>query len=157
MLFRSIPKATDFIRMRCKLVTSARIAALFLSMLVAGCAGGGDNEGLSYTADRGVENQPYPANYRAELLAFLRTYLNDPRGVREAVIAEPAQKKVGGRLRYVVCMRFNARGTDGAYNGAKQRSAMYVDGRFDRIIENADELCQGAAYAAFPEIEKLTR
>ena len=145
--------------MRCKLVTYARPAAILLFALgVAGCAWvtGGNND-LSYTADRGVDNQPYPANYRPELLAFLRTYLNDPRGVREAMIAEPAQKKVGGRLRYVVCLRFNARSSGGSYAGAKQRAAMYIDGRFDRMIEDADELCEGATYAPFPEMEKLTR
>jgi len=148
----------DFIRMRCKLVTYARRAAILLFALgVAGCAWTGGNDSLSYTADRGVEEQVYPKNYRPELLAFLRTYLNDPRGVREAVIAEPAQKKVGGRLRYVVCVRFNARGTDGGYAGVKQRAAMYIDGRFDRMIEEADELCEGTTYAAFPEMEKLTR
>jgi hypothetical protein len=149
--------ATDFMRMRCKLVTYAGRAAILLFALgVAGCAWTGGNDSLSYTADRGVDDQIYPKNYRPELLAFLRTYLNDPRGVREATIAEPAQKKVGGRLRYVVCVRFNAR-TDGVYAGVKQRGAIYVDGRFDRMIEDAGELCEGASYAAFPELEKLTR
>lgn len=144
--------------MRCKLVTSARHAVfLLLALGVAGCAWTSGNSDLSYTADRGVENQPYPSNYRAELLAFLRTYLNDPRGVREAAIAEPAQKSVGGRLRYVACLRFNARGTDGTYAGVKERAAMYIDGRLDRMIEDAGELCAGATFAAFPEMEKLTR
>lgn len=144
--------------MRCKLVTYTRRAAILLAALsVAGCAWTGGNDNLSYTADRGVESQPFPANYRSELLAFLRTYLNDPRGVREAGIAEPAQKTVGGRLRYVVCVRFNARGTDGGYKGVKTRGAMYIDGRFDRMIEEAGELCEGATYAPFPEMEKLTR
>jgi hypothetical protein len=154
----AIPTTADFILMSCKLVTyTRRTAILLLGFGVAGCAWSGGNDGLSYTADRGVENQPYPANYRPELLAFLRTYLNDPRGVREAGIAEPAQKKVGGRLRYVVCVRFNARGTDGGYAGMKERGAMYVDARFDRMIEDASELCEGATYAPFPEMEKLPR
>jgi hypothetical protein len=148
---------TDFIRMRCKLVTYIRSAAVLLALGVGGCAWTGGNDNLSYTADRGIDDQKYPANYRPELLAFLRTYLNDPRGVREAVIAEPAQKKVGGRLRYVVCLRFNARGSGGAYAGVKERAAMYIDGRFDRMIEDAGELCEGATYAAFPEMEKLMR
>ncbi len=145
--------------MRCKLVTYARNGAIvLLAMGVAGCAWvTGGNTDLSYSSDRGGENQPFPANYRSDLLAFLRTYLNDPRGVREASIAEPTQKKVGGRLRYVACLRFNARGTDGAYAGVKQRGAMYIDGRFDRMIEDAGELCEGATYAPFPEMEKLTR
>lgn len=148
----------DFLPMSCNLVTCGkRAGVLLLAALLAGCAWAGGNDNLSYTADRGVENQPYPATYRPQLLAFLRTYLNDPRGVREAAIAEPAQRKVGGRLRYVVCMRFNARGTDGVYAGVKERAAMYVDGRLDRMIEEVEDLCTGATYAAFPEMEKLTR
>ncbi len=154
----AMAQVTDFIRMRCKLVTYARRAVVALLALgLGGCAWTGGNDGLSYTADRGVENQPYPANYRPELLALLRTYLNDPTGVRDAMIAQPSQKEVGGRQRYVVCVRFNARGTGGRYAGAKERAGMYIDGRLDRIIEEAGELCVGATYAAFPEMEKLTR
>ena len=141
--------------MRCNWVTFAGCAAaVVLAIGAGGCASNGD---LSYSADGGAENQPYPTNYRPQLLAFLRTYLNDPRGVREAGIAEPAQKKVGGRLRYVVCLRFNARGADGGYGGVKERAAMYIDTRFDRMIEDGTELCEGATYAPFPEMEKLTR
>ena len=99
----------------------------------------------------------YPANYRPELLALLKTYLNDPRGVREAMIAEPVQRKVGGRQRYVACLRFNARESDGGYRGVKERGAMFVDGRLDRLIEKPEDLCAGATYAPFPEMEKLSR
>lgn len=148
----------DFLRMSCNLVTYAKQAGvLLLAAALAGCTWAGGNDNLSYTADRGVENQPFPATYRPQLLAFLRTYLNDPRGVREAAIAEPVQRKVGGRLRYVVCVRFNARGTDGAYAGVKERAAMYIDGRLDRMIEEVEDVCTGVTYAAFPEMEKLTR
>ncbi len=154
----AMAQVADFIRMRCKLVTyGPRVAVVLLGLGAAGCAWTGGNEGMSYTADRGVENQPYPANYRPELVALLRTYLNNPAGVREAMIAQPAQKEVGGRRRYVVCVRFNARGAGGQYAGAKERAGMYIDGRLDRIIEDAGELCAGTTYAAFPELEKLTR
>ena len=147
----------DFIAMRCKLVTyGPRVAAVLLALGAAGCAGSG-NDGLSYTADRGIENQPYPSNYKPELLALLRTYLNDPTGVREAGIADPVQKEVAGRRRYVVCVRFSARSGSGRYAGIKERAGMYIDGRLDRIIEEPGDLCAGATYAPFPEMEKLTR
>ncbi len=86
--------------MSCNSVTYAKqIGLLMLAAALAGCAWAGGNDGIAYTADRGIENQPYPANYRSELQPFLRSYLNDPRGVRDAAIAQPAQRKVGGRLR----------------------------------------------------------
>jgi hypothetical protein len=133
-----------------------RAALLLLPMLLAACASG-DDRGLSYTDDRGTANQLYPANYKAELLAFLKTYLNDPVGVREASMAEPVQRTVGGRLRYISCVRYSARESDGSYRGSLERGVVFVDGRLDRIIENAGEACAGAAYAPFPEMQKLTR
>jgi hypothetical protein len=134
------------------------IAALLLPIALAGCLSDGDRTSpTSYTADRGVTDQPYPNNYRPEILAFLHTYLNNPVGVREAVIAEPVQRTIGGRLRYVVCVRYSARDSDGNYRPARERGIMFVDGRLDRVLENASEPCAAAAYAAFPDLEKMTR
>jgi hypothetical protein len=133
-----------------------RAALVLLPVSLAACADGGDRS-ISFTDDRGTANQPYPANYKAELLAFLKTYLNDPVGVREASMAEPVQRTVGGRLRYISCLRYNAREADRSYRGVGERGVVYVDGRLDRIIENVSEACAGAAYAPFPELEKLTR
>ncbi|MEH2512997.1 hypothetical protein V1291_004351 [Nitrobacteraceae bacterium AZCC 1564] len=144
--------------MSCNSVTYGKqVGLLLLAAALAGCAWAGGNDGLSYTADRGIENQPYPTNYRSELLAFLRTYINDPRGVRDAGVAEPVQRKVGGRLRYVTCLRYSTRKTDGAYTPPKERAVLFIDGRLDRMIEEVDDICTGATYAAFPEMEKLTR
>lgn len=126
-------------------------------MVLAACAGSDDGKSITYTDDRGVSNQPYPNNYRAEILAFMKTYLNNPAGVRDAAMAEPVQRTVGGRLRYVSCLRFAPRESDGSYREVRERAILYVDGRLDRLIENASEPCAGAAYAPFPELEKLTR
>jgi hypothetical protein len=133
-----------------------RAALLLLPISLAACADS-DDRGISFSDDRGTANQPYPANYKAEVLAFIRTYLNDPVGVREASMAEPVQRTVGGRLRYISCLRYNARESDGSYRSSRERGVVYIDGRLDRIIENVSEACAGAAYAPFPEMEKLTR
>jgi hypothetical protein len=138
--------------------TPARCAAiLLLPIALAACAGGDDGRSLSFTDDRGIANQPYPDNYRAELLAFMRTYLNNPVGVHGAVLAEPVQRIVGGRLRYVSCLRFAQREADGSYREPRERAILYVNGRLDRMVENASEVCAGAVYAAFPDLEKMTR
>src|SRR3954453_10701650 len=134
----------------------AKRAAMLLPLALAACAGEGQNS-ITYTDDRGVANQPYPANYRPELLAFMKTYLNNPVGVKDAVMAEPVQRTVGGRLRYVVCLRYNAKDSGGGYLGLRERAILYVDSRLDRIVEDASETCAGAAYAPFPELEKMTR
>ena len=138
--------------------TPARCAAiLLLPIALAACAGGDDGRSLSFTDDRGIANQPYPDNYRAEVLAFMRTYLTNPVGVHGAVLAEPVQRIVGGRLRYVSCLRFAQREADGSYREPRERAILYVNGRLDRMVENASEVCAGAVYAAFPDLEKMTR
>ena len=136
--------------------SAKRAAILLLPLALAACAGDGQNS-ITYTDDRGVANQPYPANYRPELLAFMRTYLNNPVGVKDAAMAEPVQRTVGGRLRYVSCLRFTARDAEGSYREPRERAIVFVDGRLDRVVDNTSEPCAGAVYAPFPDLEKLTR
>ena len=136
----------------------AKIAAiLLLPIALAACAGSDEGRSITYTDDRGVANQPYPNNYKLEILSFMKTYLNDPVGVHEAAMAEPVQRVVGGRLRYVSCLRFIPRESDGSYREPRERAVLYVDGRLDRIIDNASEPCAGAVYAPFPQLEQMTR
>ena len=130
---------------------------VLLPIVLSACAASDEGKPITYTDDRGVSNQPYPNSYRAEVLAFLKTYLNNPVGARDAVVAEPVQRVVGGRLRYVVCLRFSPRESDGGYREPRERAVLFVDGRLDRIIENPTEPCAGVAYAPFAEMEKLTR
>ncbi|MBR1287600.1 hypothetical protein JQ597_36665 [Bradyrhizobium sp. AUGA SZCCT0177] len=138
--------------------TSAKFAAtVLLPIVLAACAGSDEVRSITYTDDRGVSNQPFPNNYKGEIVSFMKTYLNNPVGVRNAVMAEPIQRVVGGRLRYVSCLRFSPRDSDGNYAEPRERAILYVDGRLDRIIENASEPCAGAVYAPFPDLEKMAR
>jgi len=130
---------------------------VLLPIVLAACAGSDDGRSITYTDDRGVANQPFPDNYRAELLAFMKTYLNNPVGVHDAALAEPVQRIVGGRLRYISCLRFTPRESDGSYREARERAILYVNGRLDRVVENASDICAGAVYAPYPDLEKLTR
>jgi hypothetical protein len=141
-----------------RLGTSAKFAAiLVLPIALSACAGSDEGRPITYTDDRGVSNQPFPNNYRAEVLAFMKSYLNNPAGIHEASMADPVQRVVGGRLRYVTCLRFSPRETDGSYREPRERAILFVDGRLDRLAENASESCAGAVYAPFPDMEKLTR
>jgi hypothetical protein len=137
------------------LATFWRTAAVIgMALAVTACASSGD-ESVPYSGGSALVVQPYPATYRADLLAFMRTYLNDPRSVRDAAIAEPVQRDVGGKQRYVACVRYTASGQGDA--GAGERAALYLDGRLERLIEKGRELCAGVTYAPFPEMEKLAR
>ncbi len=126
-------------------ISATRAAILMLPIALTACAGSDDGRSIAYTDDRGVASQPYPDNYRAELLAFI------------AAMAEPVQRTVGGRLRYVSCVHFTPRESDGSYRELRERAILYVNGRLDRMVENASDICAGPVYAPFPEMEKLTR
>ena len=136
-------------------ISAKRAAILLLPITLAACAGGDDGRTVAFGSNRG--EQPYPSNYRAESLAFMRTYLNNPVGVHDAAMAEPVQRTVAGRVRYVTCLRFAPRESDGSYGEPRERAILYIDGRLDRMIENASEVCAGAVYAPFPEMQKMAR
>jgi hypothetical protein len=139
-------------------ISAKRLAILMLPVGLAACAGGGE-EGRSFSlfGDRNDTPQAFPTNYRAELLAFLKTYLNNPVGVRDAALAEPIMRDVNGKTRYIACLRYSARESDGSYREPRDRAVLFVNGRLDRMIEKGGELCAGAALAAFPDLEKMTR
>ena len=71
---------------------------MLLPIMLSACAASDDGKPITFTDDRGVSSQPFPKNYRTEVLAFLKTYLNDPVGVRDAVMAEPVDKVMGPPL-----------------------------------------------------------
>ena len=101
-----------------------------------------------------------PTGYKADLLAYMRTYLNDPSHVRGASVSQPQRKMIGPGERYVVCVRYDARKGDRQYAGPKEGFATYVSGKLDRFFDvplEVRELCKDAVYAPFPELEKLMR
>jgi hypothetical protein len=141
-----------------------RWALLGLTLALGGCANG---LSLGGTPQNDPDINVYPATYKPEILGAMHAYLADPTGIRDAAIADPALKTVGGNLRYVVCLRFNAKKPPrGDYAGTKELAAVFVAGRFDRFAEipkgeKADQTerdrCVGATYAPFPELGKLAR
>jgi hypothetical protein len=98
----------------------------------------------------------FPERYRAEILAYQKSYLNDPTGIRQAAITQPALGKVGSVERYVVCVRFNAKQPSGGYAGVREHIAIFLSGKLDQMAATR-ELCKDAAYEPFPELERLTR
>jgi hypothetical protein len=95
--------------------------------------------------------------YKPDILAMLRVYLNDPTQVRDAVISEPMPEHGGKGRRFLVCLRLNARKSNGEYAGIKEYAAIFVAGRLDQLIEAKGEQCAAAEFRPFPEAEKLSR
>ena len=135
-------------------------AALVGASLLAGCATPDLGPSPAELKARWEAQNVYPQDYKADLIAFLRTYLNDPSHVRSAAVSQPQLKYIGPGDRYVACVRYDARNTDGKYLGSKDGAAVYVSGKLDRFLDTpreARELCKEVAYAPFPELERLTR
>jgi len=125
-----------------------------LSLVLGACAHNAPSTDAA-AADSEL-NRP-PTDYKREILGAMHAYLNDPTGIRDAGIAEPALKTIGNTTRYVVCVRFNAKKRGGGYTGAKDIAAVFMVGRFDHFVDKAQEPCAGATYAPFPELQKLSR
>jgi hypothetical protein len=132
-----------------------RFAALAFSLALAGC----NSEWLG-ARDRAISANTTPPgpNYKADIVAFMHTYLNEPTGVRDAFISEPALRPLENANRYSVCLRYTARkGPGEPYAASKDSLVLFREGRLDRIVDAAKEACKDAAYQPFPELEQLKR
>jgi hypothetical protein len=103
-----------------------------------------------------------PVHYKADILAFMRTYLNDPANVRNGAVSAPARKTIPGDPgeRIVSCLRYNARKSDGRYAGNKTGIVVYGSGKLDRFVETpklVKVVCEDAKLEPFPELGRLTR
>ena len=65
-------------------------------------------------------------------------------------------KTVGSTERYVVCVRFDAKGPTGAYAGVREHLAIFLAGKLDQMGVTREQ-CKDAAYEPFPELERLRR
>lgn len=144
---------------------SAVPLGVFLALALGGCSSDIGPSRAELKAQWDAQNV-YPQNYKTDLLAFLRTYLNDPSHVREAGLSQPALKSVGQGERFVACVRYNARTLGGHYAGAHDAAVIFVSGKLDRFLDGGKhleggkavrELCKDVAYAPFPELERLAR
>jgi hypothetical protein len=104
-----------------------------------------------------VDPNKYPIQFKDELLKFLRTDLNDPTNIRGAFITDPALTQFGNESRYAVCLRYNARGIDGQYQGSKDRIAIFYGAQINQVRDATKEECGTAVYRPFPELEALKR
>jgi hypothetical protein len=124
-----------------------RLSLLIVMALALGGCGHNASD-----SDSGINE--YPANYKSDILAAMHAYLNDPTGIRDASISEPALKS--SLSRYVVCLRFTAKKNAREYAAPKEIAAIFLAGRFDRFIDTPKDECAGVTYTAFPELQKLT-
>jgi hypothetical protein len=133
-----------------------KMRLLFGLFLLAGCASG-EKDYSGPETQGGASVNIFPERYRDEILAYQRSYLNDPTGIRSAAISQPVLRKVGRSVeRYVVCVRFNAKGPGGGYTGERDHLAIFLAGKLDQMGATREQ-CKDAIYEPFPELERLAR
>jgi hypothetical protein len=145
-------------------LVSARQAALALiagaAFALAGCGGvelSGWNVFEKSNDAWKVDPNKYPIQYKDELLKFLRTDLNDPTNIRGAFITDPALTQFANESRYAVCLRYNARGIGGQYQGSKDAIAIFYGAQINQVRDATKDECGAAVYRPFPELEALKR
>ena len=127
-----------------------------LGLALGACAGGSESVFSGPETKGGQSVNLPPVNYKAEVLAYLRNYLNDLSGIRDAAISTPAVRTVGSGLeRYVSCVRFSAR-TPGASPAGREYLVIFLAGKLDQMGQTRDQ-CKDAVYEPFPELERLRR
>ena len=109
----------------------------------------------SLGGEKKIEENVYPADYKVRIKEWLALQVADPKSIRDAYIAEPALKARGAVTRYIVCLKYDAKGENGQYQGNKEFAAFYYAGQITQIAEATRETCENALYRPYPEIEKM--
>jgi hypothetical protein len=119
--------------------------AALLAVTLCACASDGDKK---------REENIFPTEYKARIRERLNLQVADARTIRDAYIAEPALKPRGAVTRYIACVRFDAKDEHGQYTGNKEYAAFFFEGQLTQIVDATREMCDGALYRPFPEVEK---
>ncbi len=123
-------------------VRRASAVLLLAASALAGCSGVNKNQ-----EPAAVDPNVFPANYRSQLVTFLRQSLTHRADFRGAMISEPALKPVGESQRYVVCIQFNPR------SQIKTKAAVFLSGQMTQFIDASPEQCADAVYSPFKELD----
>jgi hypothetical protein len=141
-------------------ITARHVALLFGVALTLGACSHRLFHTDSDDDDSGVN--AFPTNYKADIMAAMHVYLNDPTGIRDAAVSPPVLKQAGGERGYMACVKFNPKKNSTDYAGIRELAAVFLVGRFDHFMEipinqsdPSKNPCVGTAYAPFPELEKL--
>jgi hypothetical protein len=119
-----------------------RVLAALAALALAGCSAFSGPKADAPLPDPNT----YPANYRADIVTFLRMSLNDRAMFRGAMIAQPVLKPIAEAQRYMVCVQLNGHGQ------MVNKVAIYVGGRIQQFIDSSPDQCGDAAYQPFKEL-----
>jgi len=88
----------------------------------------------------------FPANYKTDLVAYIRANQVDLLNARNFYVSSPALKQFDLSSRYFVCLR--ADGQD----WRKEKFVVFFSGVINQFVDATSEQCGAAAYQPFPEL-----
>lgn len=131
----------------------ARWFALLTALALAGCSGIGFRKASEMGHEK-VEPNIFPADYKQKIITYLQNSLQEPFAIRDAALAPPVLKQLDTDYRYVACVRYNQQ-VGGQYLGIEEKAIIYFGGEFNQFIDATPQLCGGAAYQPFLELQAL--
>ncbi len=93
-----------------------------------------------------LDPNAYPANYKADLVAYVRVHPVDMLDAREAYVTPPGIKQLGSENRYFVCLRAEGEGW------RTEKFVVFRAGQVNQLNDAINEQCDPAAYESFPEL-----
>jgi hypothetical protein len=87
-----------------------------------------------------------PANYRADLVNYIRQNPVDMLNARAVAVSTPALKQFGNESRYFVCLRADGEGW------RKEKLVVFFSGQINQFVDASTDQCGTAAYQPFPEL-----
>jgi hypothetical protein len=124
----------------------SRVLPVFLATALTACSG--------REAPK-VDENPFPSDYKKEIINFMPSVVANPINIRGAFVSEPALTPFGAASRYTVCVRFDPISSGRKYAGSQDRIAIFHAGQLNQFIPASREQCGNAAYKPFPELEKI--
>lgn len=94
-----------------------------------------------------VDANAFPADYRTQLVAFLRQSLTGRADFHGALISQPVLKPIGDSQHYTVCLQFNGHAM------LNTKIAIYLYGQMTQFVDATPPQCADAAYQPFKELE----
>lgn len=126
---------------------SFTITACGLAMLLAILAGCSGVPGLGRSEQKPADPNAFPANYRADVMAYLQNNSIEIENVRDAALSAPALGQLAGtESRYFVCLRTETP------DARKVRMIVFYAGQINQFIDATGQQCSTAAYQPFPEV-----
>lgn len=128
------------------------VCGLALILFLSGCVSPSSIQPAEPTNE-----QLYPHNYRADLVAKIKGLVKDPYSIRSSEISNPQSGFVGilrGGSAPVICVRFNGKNSFGAYTGVRPWAFVYRNGQIADVITENPLACDNRVWEPFPELEQ---